>query len=588
MKRGENWPAAGRRRPALVSSRYSIGCAAARRARGPGCRARGRPRRGLVGRDRGLRSRARSSRRRGSRRHPGGLDPRDRLQLGLGASVSARSTACPRGPRRPLAAPDRRRRRPRRRRRLIANSDEPSTASAATIRTSTTPTTSAQRSRLRAAAPLDGDAPLAHPRLDPRRRDGVVEADRLARLDGLVVDEDRSRRRRSARAAPPVGRDAAGPAEAAAAGRRRPGRRRRAGPRRSMRIVGRPGATAAARRRSAAVAVSPPVRCVSDRRRRLGDVTLDRTSRRRASPRAPSTSTRRRPRPGSGRADCRRRRPRPGPRPRRRVELGSSARRLRRRLVGRQQLATSGLARSILPASPCPHVGGERPQQLVEHLGHGTCRGRPSGGTGRRPEAAATRLTATCRPALLEADEAHLAAQGARSPRRPRRAHLLDHRPHVGRRATLGGLDEVGVLLRHPRRADAEARRPSPSTSAAGADLTGHRVDEHRAAVLPARLVLPAPAHDLGDRRARRPPRSPGARRSRAAHDDLVVAEVGSPEAQADVVDRPSPDRCRRSLEVDDVDVDQAGGDVRAVAAGVHPHGATDRAGDADRPLEAP
>ena len=133
-------------------------------------------------------------------------------------------------------------------------------------------------------------------------------------------------------------------------------------------------------------------------------------------------------------------------------------------------------------------------------------RAAPCAAPGRRAASRALRVT--------EPDEAHLAAQLVAGRRGDPRPDVLDDGPHVGRRAALGRLDEVGVLLRHPGRADAVAAQAEAVDEAAGRDLAGHRVDEHRAAVLTARLVLAAPPHDLGDRRLGTPR---GRRRRRAA-----------------------------------------------------------------------
>ena len=112
-----------------------------------------------------------------------------------------------------------------------------------------------------------------------------------------------------------------------------------------------------------------------------------------------------------------------------------------------------------------------------------------------------------------------------RSPRDPA-AHELDQLVHVGRpRARLGD-EEVGVLLGHDRAADAHALAAGGVDEAAGG-IAG-RVREHRARVLPARLVLAPPAHDLVDpsrarardrrvhRRRSRPPRPTRGRQRRA------------------------------------------------------------------------
>ena len=70
---------------------------------------------------------------------------------------------------------------------------------------------------------------------------------------------------------------------------------------------------------------------------------------------------------------------------------------------------------------------------------------------------------------------------------------------HVGGGRTLAGLDEVGVLLGDERATDPEPTKAEPVDQLARRQLAGDRVDEHRAGVLPAGLVLAPPVHDLGD-----------------------------------------------------------------------------------------
>ena len=67
---------------------------------------------------------------------------------------------------------------------------------------------------------------------------------------------------------------------------------------------------------------------------------------------------------------------------------------------------------------------------------------------------------------VVEADQADLAAQREAGRVEHRGADRLHHGTHVGRRAAVVGLDEVGVLVRHPRRADAEAAQPERRRSA--------------------------------------------------------------------------------------------------------------------------
>ena len=150
------------------------------------------------------------------------------------------------------------------------------------------------------------------------------------------------------------------------------------------------------------------------------------------------------------------------------------------------------------------------------------------------------------------------------------------------------GLDEVGVLVRHRRRRRSrKPRSPSPSIRLPALDLAGHRVDEHRAAVLPARLVLAPPAHDLGDARLGRAPVARRSRSRRSTH-DASSAPRPSPgsAARAPPRRRPSVAAASGRRRSNTSTSTEAGGHVGSVTAGVHPHRAADRAGHADRPLE--
>ncbi len=126
-------------------------------------------------------------------------------------------------------------------------------------------------------------------------------------------------------------------------------------------------------------------------------------------------------------------------------------------------------------------------------------------------------------------------------------------------------------------------RSPSSSMTSPGGQLARHRVDEDGAGVLAARLVLPPPAHDVGQHSLRRgtvPGLQPEARR----HHDLVIDQIGPSEAQAQ--------RARRHLtilaaaQVEHADPQQGGRDVGAVPARVHAHAAPHRARHPDRPLQ--
>ena len=221
-------------------------------------------------------------------------------------------------------------------------------------------------------------------------------------------------------------------------------------------------------------------------------------------------------------------------------------------------------------------------------------------GDRRRTPAAARRATSAdgvsgsaCRPSRssaassLEADEADLAAQPVRrSPRRPARrtasitARTSAAEPPSAAWMKLACFSETqAVPMRSPR-------SPSPSMSSAGADLAGHRVDEHRAAVLPARLVLAPPADDLGDLRLGRLAGRPARRRSRPPSTTSCGPEVRAAEAQAEVAAGRAHDAGSSASRSTTSTSTSAGRDVRAVAAGVHAHRPADRAGHADRPLE--
>ena len=129
------------------------------------------------------------------------------------------------------------------------------------------------------------------------------------------------------------------------------------------------------------------------------------------------------------------------------------------------------------------------------------------------------------------------------------------------------------VPIRNPR-------SPRRVDQPAGGDLARHRVDEHRSAVLPTRLVLAAPAHDLGDLALGR--LTVAATRGRAGRSTTTRSsgEVRATEPQperrrarcADHAPPQSPPRSNTSTS------SEARRHVGAVATGVHPHRAADRA----------
>ena len=106
-----------------------------------------------------------------------------------------------------------------------------------------------------------------------------------------------------------------------------------------------------------------------------------------------------------------------------------------------------------------------------------------------------------------------------------------------------------------PMRKPAQAE---PVDQLAGAHLARDRVDEHRPGVLPARLVLAPPAHDLGDRRLGRRRGRRGASCSRRSTTTWSVGRGREPRKR-----RPSSAAAhvaqprRRVVEVEHVDVDE-------------------------------
>src|SRR6185369_15816728 len=97
--------------------------------------------------------------------------------------------------------------------------------------------------------------------------------------------------------------------------------------------------------------------------------------------------------------------------------------------------------------------------------------------------------------------------------------------------AALGTLDEVGVLRGDRCRSVYEAAEAGAVDQLAGGELAGDRVDEHRARVLAAGLMLATPAHDVVELSFR----SGSVSRSQPdprLDDNLMTGEVAAAEAQ--------------------------------------------------------
>src|SRR3954447_25905574 len=186
--------------------------------------------------------------------------------------------------------------------------------------------------------------------------------------------------------------------------------------------------------------------------------------------------------------------------------------------------------------------------------------------------------------AVPESDEAYLTAQLETCRDRHALTNAIDQRFHVRCRRAVAGLDEVGVFVRNVGAADPHPAQADAIDQLTRGQLAGDRVDEHRAGVLPAGLVLPPPADDLGDLTLG----SSNVTDSQlqfGRQDDLVVAEIRSAKSQPERFCR-SPRR--PTLEkVEDLDAKEAGGDVGAVAAGVHPNRPSYRTWYTDRPFES-
>ena len=212
---------------------------------------------------------------------------------------------------------------------------------------------------------------------------------------------------------------------------------------------------------------------------------------------------------------------------------------------------------------------------------------RREAGVDRRPRVGLGRVqggvhgtlapTAPGRRRVGEPDEADLAAQvDARArPRRGRRTSRI-RRQHVVGRAAVVGLDEVGVLLRHLGRADAQAPQAElvdqpgrPRARRGWGSRTPSRRSGRRAGCSRRQRTISVISASAADR-------SPGASRSSALRTTLVVGEGRAAEAEGEPVAATShPPRVARSRTRT---LTRRGGDVGAVAAGVHAHRAAHRA----------
>ncbi len=160
---------------------------------------------------------------------------------------------------------------------------------------------------------------------------------------------------------------------------------------------------------------------------------------------------------------------------------------------------------------------------------------------------------------------------------------MLDNCPHVGSRGAIGSLHEVGVLIADHGTADREAAQAEMIDQRPGRHLTRYRVDEHRACVLPTRLVLAPPPDDLGDGGLGDDWVAMGEEQAGSDH-HLMVGDVGATHPQTDAIGGYPALPAR--VQIQEVSADESGGDVAAVPAGIHAHSAADRAWHADGPLE--
>ena len=326
------------------------------------------------------------------------------------------------------------------------------------------------------------------------------------------------------------------PRRRAAAGRRRRGRRRRAGRRASMTIVGRPpgrpssaGAVRAAGESGAGVAGARRSTAGVDRGAASAPSARPR---RRPARRPPLAGSARRPRARLGRvAAGSASTPASAPRP----STAGSTGVVRRLAVGDRRLATSTL-----------ELG-----RRVEGRSLGRCRARAaSAPAARRPRAGEVdrlqrrrvgvvggeRLAAARRAPRRDGEVVGRAASGARSAgrraRRRRRSRRLTSAssPNPTRRTSLRSTKPVAsatrsrtssitartsaaeppsaawmklaCFSRHPAPCRCGSpRRPRPSIRLPALTSPGTGLTNTEPAVLAARLVLAAPAHDLGDRR---------------------------------------------------------------------------------------
>src|SRR5262249_55210493 len=133
-------------------------------------------------------------------------------------------------------------------------------------------------------------------------------------------------------------------------------------------------------------------------------------------------------------------------------------------------------------------------------------------------------------------------------------ANRLDESQHVSGSSTLRSLDEVGVLRRDLGGADAPAAPTPLVDDLARPQLVRDRIDEHRAAVLPARLVLAAPSHDLGHFLLATFAVS-WRQLDGGVDDHLMIGDVAAAEAEAELADGEAARRPR--AEIDDQRVDE-------------------------------
>ena len=212
--------------------------------------------------------------------------------------------------------------------------------------------------------------------------------------------------------------------------------------------------------------------------------------------------------------------------------------------VRRSDGSTLGEARRrvVRRSSSCDRRA--RQVDLLEPLGVARRRRRTPAAARRGPRPTGRRRSAAARPVTpltmlpVEADQADLAAQPVRrSPRRRAPATAsITARTSAAEPPSAAWMKLACFSDTHAEPI-AEPAQPEPVDQLPGADLAGHRVDEHRAGS----SARPAGARAASARSRRSSPRtasrSPRRSRSRAGDDDLVVAEVRAAEAQPEVVD---------------------------------------------------